>query len=412
MVNFLPISLFDLYEKWPVNTFMHHRISASRAPFDFAVESAIIMVLDVEGQVLSKLDSPKTSEEILTFPHRNLIGSLSFIAIRTRPDIMYAVNVLSQFQSNPGMKHWNCLLRLLGYLKYTQDYKLELSKIKSLKLRCYSDSDFASNRDDRVSMGGFIIFIDETPISWRTFKQKSVSLSTMEAEYVSLTEAANEFFWLKNVQRLVGTQDNNVEKATHATVDPHSISDVPQHRLKLPKSIAKLEERFGREDLLVQIYVRDLLTMVMKNAASGPSKTDLPALYDELEGKISALESLGRTQEKYSEFLCLFVESCLPEEILPEEILLAWERSQNERSLSETKDPRTLEVLMNFIRQEVKGEQMINLARAGFGPQPGCRRRDNYRIHNEQLQPIESTTASALVSLQTQDKKVQNCIFL
>ncbi|GFU28660.1 retrovirus-related Pol polyprotein from transposon TNT 1-94 [Trichonephila clavipes] len=152
-----------------------------------------------KGQVLSKLDSPKTSEEILTVPYRNLIGSLSFIAIRTRPDIMYAVNVLSQFQANPGIKHWNCLLRLLGYLKYTQEYKLELSKIKSLKLRCYSDSDFATNRDDRVSMGGFITFIDETPISWRTFKQKSVSLSTMEAEYVSLTEAAKEFIWLKNV---------------------------------------------------------------------------------------------------------------------------------------------------------------------------------------------------------------------
>ncbi|GFS47460.1 retrovirus-related Pol polyprotein from transposon RE2 [Trichonephila clavipes] len=124
-----------------------------------------------KGQVLSKLDSPKTNEEILTVPYRNLIGSLSFIAIRTRPDIMYAVNVLSQFQANPGIKHWNCLLRLLGYLKYTQEYKLELSKVKSLKLRCYSDSDFATNRDDRVSMGGFITFIDETPISWRTFKQ-------------------------------------------------------------------------------------------------------------------------------------------------------------------------------------------------------------------------------------------------
>ncbi|GFV52138.1 retrovirus-related Pol polyprotein from transposon TNT 1-94 [Trichonephila clavipes] len=84
-------------------------------------------------------------------------------------------------------------------IKYTQEYKLELSKVKSLKLRCYSDSDFATNRDDRVSMGGFITFIDETPISWRTFKQKSVSLSTMEAEYVSLTEAAKEFIWLKNV---------------------------------------------------------------------------------------------------------------------------------------------------------------------------------------------------------------------
>ncbi|GFW10372.1 retrovirus-related Pol polyprotein from transposon TNT 1-94 [Trichonephila clavipes] len=62
-----------------------------------------------KGQVLSKLDSQKTSEEILTVPYRNLIGSLSFIAIRTRPDIMYAVNVLSQFQANPGIKHWNCL---------------------------------------------------------------------------------------------------------------------------------------------------------------------------------------------------------------------------------------------------------------------------------------------------------------
>ncbi|KAF8763121.1 hypothetical protein HNY73_021336 [Argiope bruennichi] len=152
------------------------------------------------------------------------------------------------------------------------------------------------------------------------------------------------------------------------------VESFPATAENYPKAIAQLKERFGREDLLVQIYVRDLLSMVMKNAASGRSKTDLPALYDELEGKIRALESLGRTQEKYSEFLCPLVESCLPEEIL-----LAWERSQNQRSLSETKNPRTLEFLMNFIRQEVKGEEMINLARAGFGPHPGCRRRDNYR---------------------------------
>ncbi|GFU30874.1 retrovirus-related Pol polyprotein from transposon RE1 [Trichonephila clavipes] len=93
----------------------------------------------------------------------------------------------------------NTQLRGESFDEVFQEYKLELSKVKSLKLRCYSDSDFATNRDDRVSMGGFITFIDETPISWRTFKQKSVSLSTMEAEYVSLTEAAKEFIWLKNV---------------------------------------------------------------------------------------------------------------------------------------------------------------------------------------------------------------------
>ncbi|GFU52068.1 retrovirus-related Pol polyprotein from transposon TNT 1-94 [Trichonephila clavipes] len=93
----------------------------------------------------------------------------------------------------------NTQLRGESFDEVFQEYKLELSKVKSLKLRCYSDTDFATNRDDRVSMGGFITFIDETPISSRTFKQKSVSLSTMEAEYVSLTEAAKEFIWLNNV---------------------------------------------------------------------------------------------------------------------------------------------------------------------------------------------------------------------
>ncbi|GFU78104.1 retrovirus-related Pol polyprotein from transposon TNT 1-94, partial [Trichonephila clavipes] len=93
----------------------------------------------------------------------------------------------------------NTQLRGESFDEVFQEYQLELSKVKSLKLRCYSDSDFATNRNDRVSMGGFITFIDETPISSRTFKQNSVSLSIMEAEYVSLTEAAKEFIWLKNV---------------------------------------------------------------------------------------------------------------------------------------------------------------------------------------------------------------------
>ena len=155
-----------------------------------------------KGLVLSKKDSPGTIEEInemSKFPYRNLIGCLNFIAGRTRPDIMYSVNILSQFQSNPGVKHWNCLLKLLGYLRYTKDYKLELSKVETLNLKCYSDSDFASNRDDRISMGGYIVFLDNTPISWKSFKQKCVSLSTMEAEFVTLTESSKELIWLKNV---------------------------------------------------------------------------------------------------------------------------------------------------------------------------------------------------------------------
>ncbi|GFY36721.1 retrovirus-related Pol polyprotein from transposon RE1 [Trichonephila clavipes] len=59
----------------------------------------------------------------------------------------------------------NTQLRGESFDEVFQEYQLELSKVKSLKLRCYSDSDFATNRNDRVSMGGFITFIGETPIS-------------------------------------------------------------------------------------------------------------------------------------------------------------------------------------------------------------------------------------------------------
>ena len=98
----------------------------------------------------------------------------------------------------------------------------------------------------------------------------------------------------------------------------------PATAANYPKAIEQLRDRFGRSDLLVQIYVRELLAMVMKNAISGRVKTDLPRLYDELEGKLRALESLGTTQEKFGDFLTPLVESCLPEEIL-----MAWERSRN-----------------------------------------------------------------------------------
>lgn len=136
--------------------------------------------------------------EMNKLPYRILIGSLSYLAGRTRPDISYAVNILSQFQSNPGRMHWEALLKLLSYVISTKDFKLNLSNMQDLNLTAYSDAAFASNRDDRTSMSGQIIFLDRVPISWRSSKQKSVSLSSMECEFVALTETAKELVYFRN----------------------------------------------------------------------------------------------------------------------------------------------------------------------------------------------------------------------
>ncbi|GFU69920.1 DUF1758 domain-containing protein [Trichonephila clavipes] len=142
----------------------------------------------------------------------------------------------------------------------------------------------------------------------------------------------------------------------------------PATAANYPKAIDQLKERFGREDLLVQIYVRDLLILVMKNAATGRAKADLPLLYDELESKLRSLRAWGKTQDKYGDFLTPLVESCLPEEVL-----VAWERSRNHQTESE--GSRSLEQLMNLLRQEVKGEEMVLLARTGLTPHQNPRKR-------------------------------------
>ncbi|GFS48531.1 uncharacterized protein TNCV_309671 [Trichonephila clavipes] len=96
--------------------------------------------------------------------------------------------------------------------------------------------------------------------------------------------------------------------------------------------------------------------------------------YEELEGTLRALESLGRTQEKSGDFLAPLVESCLPEEVL-----ITWERNRNHHELSDNtaeKNIRFLENLMTFLRQEVQGEEMVVLSRTGFASNKVTRKKE------------------------------------
>ncbi|GFV75547.1 DUF1758 domain-containing protein [Trichonephila clavipes] len=163
-----------------------------------------------------------------------------------------------------------------------------------------------------------------------------------------------------------------------ASVEPESKAErliliFPATAANYPNAVDQLKERFGR-DLLAQIYVRDLLTTVMKNAVSGRAKTDFSRLYDELEGKLRARESLGRRQEKFGDFLAPLVESCLPEEVL-----MTWERNRDHHELSHNtaeKNIHSLENLMTFLRQEVQGEEMVVLLRTGFASNKVTRKKE------------------------------------
>lgn len=88
------------------------------------------------------------------------------------------------------------------------------------------------------------------------------------------------------------------------------------------KAITSLKNRFGRDDIVLEFYVRELLGLVLQNALKGNKKLALSGIYDKVECYIRALEILGVTTDKCAAMLYPLVESSLPEEVLR-----AWQRS-------------------------------------------------------------------------------------
>jgi hypothetical protein len=133
--------------------------------------------------------------------YRQAIGSLIYLMTCTRPDISYSVSTLSKFMQEPRELHWRFLKRLLRYLKTTSDYSLvyRRSSPQETHLIGYTDSDYAGSIEDRKSTSGYAFKYGNCLISWNSSKQKTVSLSSTEAEYIGLTNSIKEIIWLKQI---------------------------------------------------------------------------------------------------------------------------------------------------------------------------------------------------------------------
>lgn len=140
-------------------------------------------------------------------PFRELIGALMYAATGTRPDIAHAVGTLSQFSSRPGKKHWAAAKRVLRYLKGTAHYALTYSKDNEA-LRGYVDADWANCDIDRRSFTGSTFIFAGAAISWESRKQRTVALSTTEAEYMAISDAMKEALHLLNFLKQLGIADD------------------------------------------------------------------------------------------------------------------------------------------------------------------------------------------------------------
>uniref|UniRef100_A0A5S6Q053 Reverse transcriptase Ty1/copia-type domain-containing protein n=1 Tax=Trichuris muris TaxID=70415 RepID=A0A5S6Q053_TRIMR len=155
--------------------------------------NAISTPIEVRGCLID------ISEPLNEVPYREAVGALMFLMTATRPDIAFAVSIVSQFMDKPCAKSWLSVKRILRYLKGTAAYGLLYRGDDKKALECFSDADFAGDIATRRSQTGVISLYAGTAISWFSQKQKGVALSTTEAEYVAASEAAKELIWLKNL---------------------------------------------------------------------------------------------------------------------------------------------------------------------------------------------------------------------
>ena len=173
--------------------------------------------LDNANPVLTPLDpnvkfdtfekSESMDDKIVT-GYAQLIGSLMYLAISTRPDIAFAVNKLAQFSSNPKPEHWTAAKRIFRYLKGTRTHALvyggdDLEISEDLNIFC--DADWASSYD-RKSTSGYVLTIAGGAVAWSAKKQATVALSTPEAEYIAATHVAKQVIWHRALLTELGIQ--------------------------------------------------------------------------------------------------------------------------------------------------------------------------------------------------------------
>ncbi len=136
--------------------------------------------------------------------YQMVIGSLLYLTLATRPDISFAVTKLAQHSANPSEEHLQKALYICRYLQGTRDYHLEYDGSSGLGLSAFVDADWGSDPNTRRSQTGYVIRLAGGAFSWVSRAQKTIAHSSMEAEYMALSDCSRQVVWIRQLLAEIG----------------------------------------------------------------------------------------------------------------------------------------------------------------------------------------------------------------
>ena len=180
--------------------------------------------------------TPKQRQYVESFPYQELLGSLLYLAVNTRPDIAFAVNACARFSNNPTYSACRTLVRILDYVANTVHVGI-MYRGHDFNIHGFCDSDWAGDIDTRRSTTGYFSFMAGGPIAWQSRLQTTVATSSMEAEYMAAYALIQEICWLRGVLSELGFETDEPVKVFMDSKSAIDLANNPVHH-KRSKHIA------------------------------------------------------------------------------------------------------------------------------------------------------------------------------
>ncbi|GFR18836.1 transposable element Tc1 transposase [Trichonephila clavata] len=266
--------------------------------------------------------------------------------------------------------------------------RANLRRLFTVEANSFDDIHRSMNREKNIDIQ-FSKIYEKAELLFKVDQENKEIINFSDEEYETMESYRDRFIEIRVIYKKNYNKHDESKSEISSEIAPDNLKQLPKLSLKgyppykgnYLKVIDHLKSRFGRKDLLIEVYIRDLLALV-----NNKSYIKLTDLYDKLGSYLRALETLGVTTSNYA-MLYPVVETCLPLEILK-----AWDRYRLNREVK-VEDPvltkeNVLENLMSFLRHEVEGEEHRALTETAFGS--GIKWKDSQK----QVQKDEPTAAT------------------